>query len=305
MNTITSKKYEMIVNEGEPLESRGNSPMPMHLRIMKAGFQWLSVFAPRYASQKAYQIFTTPFARARHQQQDELLRQAVVSDFLFGKHLLKKYTWGQGDRTILLVHGWQSRGTALRSFVPGLIQQGFQVVAFDGPAHGDSPGKRLNLPIYSRIITDLIQNHEPVHGLIGHSFGGGTSLYTMLQEKENLRLPKLVLIASPVDLRWVVEDFLKNIGASGKTQQYFKKIISDKMGLPYEMGNALEYFDQLPLDNVLIIHDKNDPSVPFRLSERLYEQFDKIELIATEGMGHFKLMKHPKVIRSTIDFLKT
>lgn len=304
MKTMTQKKFRTLVNEGEPLEPATKTNIPLSLRAIQTGFRWLSPLMPKYASEKAYQIFTTPFIRARHFQQDDLLAKAQVSDFLFGKHLLKKYSWGDGDKTILLVHGWQSRGTALRSFVPGLLEQGFKIVAFDGPAHGDSPGKRLNLPIFSGVISTLIKNHEPVHGIIAHSFGGGTSLYTMLIEKENLRLPKLALIASPVNLCWVVEDFLNQIGASEKTQTYFKNKISKKMGLPYEMGDVIKYFDQLPIDDVLIIHDKKDRSVPFGLSEKLYQQFDSIELIATEGMGHFKLMKHPKVITSTIEFLQ-
>lgn len=305
MKAIASKKYRTIINEGKHLEPPKVRAIPLSLRVLKAGFRWLSPLFPKFASEKAYQVFTTPFVRARHFQQDELLGQAVVSDFLFGKHLLKKYSWGAGEKTVLLAHGWQSRGTALRSFVPGLVEQGFSVVAFDGPGHGDSPGKRVNLPIFSGIIANLLKNHAPVHAIIGHSFGGGSALFTMLGEKENLHLPKLVLVASPVNLCWVVNNFLEQVGASTQTQVHFRNKISKKMGLPFEMGNAIEYFDQLPIGEVLLIHDRQDQSVPFQLSEKLFRAFDSIELVATEGMGHFKLMKHPKVISTVIDFLST
>ena len=45
----------------------------------------------------------------------------------------------------LLVHGWEGRGAQLGSLVGPLVEAGLSVVAFDAPAHGDSPGNRLYL----------------------------------------------------------------------------------------------------------------------------------------------------------------
>ena len=45
--------------------------------------------------------------------------------------------WGQGP-LVLLVHGWNGRGSQLGSFVEPLLEGGFQVVTFDAPGHGAS-----------------------------------------------------------------------------------------------------------------------------------------------------------------------
>src|SRR5205085_10246750 len=55
---------------------------------------------------------------------------------------LAAWRWGTGP-TILLVHGWEGRGAQLGALVEPLVDAGFSVLTFDGPAHGDSSGKRL------------------------------------------------------------------------------------------------------------------------------------------------------------------
>ena len=61
-----------------------------------------------------------------------------------GAHDVRAWIWGEGP-AILLVHGWGGRGAQLAAFVPPLVAAGHTVVAFDGPAHGDSPGRRATL----------------------------------------------------------------------------------------------------------------------------------------------------------------
>ena len=43
------------------------------------------------------------------------------------------YSWGSGP-TVLLVHGWEGRGSQLSAFAPALVKAGFRVVAVDMPA---------------------------------------------------------------------------------------------------------------------------------------------------------------------------
>lgn len=101
-----------------------------------------------------------PQNRAKHRVSDSVIEQAQISDILVGENMLKTYEWGEGEKTILLVHGWQSRGTALRSFVPKLKEAGFRVVAFDAAAHGDSSGKRVDLLDYGGAIKALYHKYE-------------------------------------------------------------------------------------------------------------------------------------------------
>ena len=303
MIATTKKTYRTIGKAAAKPAATKASKVPFQIRLIRMAFRWLGPLAPKYACLKAYHLFTSPMIRARHRQPNALLSEAVITEFLYGKRLLKKYVWGSGEKTILLAHGWQSRGTALRGFVPDLLDAGFQVVAFDAPAHGDSPGKRVNLPVFSGLITTLLEQHAPVEAVIGHSFGGASTIFGMLQKKEEAHLPKLVLIASPVNIAWVVEDFLRLIRASDKISTLFKAHIEGKMQMDFSMGDTAQYYDQLPIAQTLIIHDKNDASVPFEMSEKIFQRYANIELIATEGLGHSKILKHPAVIQAVRDFI--
>ena len=298
------KDYVEIINEGPRMEPLPSKRTPMMVKMIRTGFQWFSPIFPRTATKIAYRFFTTPMVRARHNQTDAILEAAEVSEFVYGKGLLKLYQWGKSERTILLVHGWQSRGTALRSFVPGLLEQGFQVVAFDGPAHGDSPGKRLNLPVYGGVIHALLNRFEHVHGIIGHSFGGGSTLHAFYANKIKRVLPRMVMIASPTNICWVVEDYLNTFRLGAAAQRHFKNLISKKMGMPFEMADANLFYPELPINKLLIVHDVEDHSVPFSMAKSFFEKHDNIQMAATRGMGHFKLMKHPKVLDKVLAFIQ-
>lgn len=303
MIAASKKTYRTIGKAVAKPEANWNAKAPLQIRLIRMAFRWLGPLAPKYACLKAYHLFTSPMMRARHRQPDTLLSKARITEFLYGKRLLKKYSWGTGEKSVILSHGWQSRGTALRGFVPDLLEAGYQVIAFDAPAHGDSPGKRVNLPVFSGLITTLLEQHAPVEAVIAHSFGGASTLFGMLEEKENAHLPKLVLVASPVNVCWVVEDYLRYIQVSDKIAALFKKHIAGKMKMDFSMGDTTQYFDQLPIDRTLIIHDKQDASVPFEMSEKIFQRYANIELIATEGLGHSKILKHPDVIKAVKDFI--
>ena len=53
-------------------------------------------------------------------------------------HPIRGLVWGEGARTVYLVHGWGGRGAQLAALVEPLVEAGHRVVMFDMPAHGDS-----------------------------------------------------------------------------------------------------------------------------------------------------------------------
>ncbi len=302
MKTFIKSYSEINVEPKQPVRKSKPPIHPILLKLVQLGFGIVSPVFPKFCAQIAYRFFTTPNGRAQHHQSDDLLDQAKISEFMSGKRLLKLYEWGSGEKVVVLAHGWNSMGTALRSFVPGLLKAGYKVVTFDGPAHGDSPGKRLNLPVFANVIKTVVNRSKHVEAIIGHSFGGGTALFA-LKTKLILNLPKLILIASPVDITWVVDSFIEKIGLSKRSKSIYREAISNKMGIPFEMGDANKYFDQLNVGKTLIVHDKGDQSVPYNLSENFFEKQQNVQLIATTGLGHFKLVKNKSVIEKVTRFI--
>ncbi|MEL6637371.1 MAG: alpha/beta hydrolase [Bacteroidota bacterium] len=279
------------------------STTPLLLRLVRLGFATLGRLFPRRAAQIAVRLFSTPRKRARHQASDALLERAEIFEFLYADQLLKGYQWGTGERTVLLVHGWESRGTALRSFVPGLLAEGFRVVAFDGPAHGNSGGKETNLPHFGGAIRAIIHRLGGVYGIIAHSFGGASTVFALSKLDPSIQIDRLVMVASPSDIRRVLRDFLDLIQAPKAVDKAFWRLLQRKFSLNIEEVKVSQLYDQVQVDRLLLLHDEADEVVPFAESQDIVRHWPNSRLLSTSGQGHYRLMKRTEVVECIVDFI--
>lgn len=277
---------------------------PFQVRLVRMAFNTLGRLFPRKAGHTAYTFFTRPRMRAVHRQSDEILETARIFEILYGKIMLKAYEWGKGEKVALLVHGWESRGTALRSFVPGLLAEGYRVVAFDGPAHGNSGGSQTTFLEFAGAVKAVIQQLGGVDSIVTHSFGGATTVFTLSHLAPDININQLVLIGVPSNTEMVVNEAMNFMNVPPRARTYFKQKLKEKSNnLSFDLVNLENNLGKVQADSILVVHDKFDKSVPFESAERILERWDKVHLIATQGMGHFKLMKHPEVVRMVVEFI--
>lgn len=301
---IVTKTKEVLV----PFSGNGFPPeqeyKPLVLPMLRFGFATLGRLFPRRAAKLGYRLFSTPRLRAVHKVTDEILESARVFEFICGKQILKAYEWGKGDKIVLLVHGWESRGTALRGFVPGLLSAGYRVVAFDGPAHGNSPGRRTNLPSFAGAVLSIIRHLGGVQSLITHSFGGPTSVYALAHLDNSMAIDKLVFIAVPASTQEVVKQAISIMNLPPPVVKHFREIASEKINhLPFEQSDILYALKDVKVNEVLIVHDKQDASVPFRSAEAIFDKYEHASLLVTEGLGHYRLLKNEQVVDKVIRFI--
>ncbi|MCB0518888.1 MAG: alpha/beta hydrolase [Lewinellaceae bacterium] len=276
---------------------------PFYLHLVKWAFATFGHIFPKQAAKAAYYLFSKPRVRAVHRTTDPVLESARLFEVLYGKIILKCYEWGTGEKTILLVHGWESRGTAMRTFVPGLVAAGYRVVALDGPAHGNSSGKHTNLPHFAGAIKAVIYQTGGVESIITHSFGGATSVFALSHLDNSIHIEKLVLIGVPASTRQVVEDYVKLINLPAAASKSFQKLLQSKSGLPLKELDVEQSLGKVNVGEVLIVHDKFDLSVPFTSAESIFEKYEHTSLLVTQGYGHYKLMKHRDVIDRVVEFV--
>ena len=296
------KKIEFLQSDF-PLAIDPSPSYPFQLKLIRLGFQTLGRVFPNQAAKVAYQLFSTPRRRARHKISDKILEKARLSEMLYGKQLLKIYEWGKGERIILLVHGWESRGTALRSFVPPLLEDGFRVIAFDGPAHGNSGGKRTNLPHFGGAINAVINQVGGVEGIITHSFGGASTVYALSNQEQETPIEKLVLIGTPNQMSDVLQSAMKTMRVPPLANKKFVKIIERILGKPIDLVDTAKAYDQLKVKAALIVHDKKDAIVPFASAKAIFEAWDNSTLVVSSGYGHFRITKNPDLVHRVVDFI--
>jgi len=301
---MTKSRYEIPNFQIATLPQRHKNEYPFYLVFIKWAFGAFGRIFPKAAAKAAFRIFTTPRSRAVHRQTDKIIESVHKFELDYGKTKLQCYEWGIGEHIVLLVHGWESRGTALRGFVPGLLAQGFRVVTFDGPAHGDSGGQRTNLPEFAGAVKTVLQHIGAVHGIITHSFGGSTTSFALAHLDNSISVEKLVLIAVPASTRKVVADFAKLINLPNRALQALKAMIHERLkGLHFHETDLIVSLGKARVGEVLVVHDKFDPSVPFESAEDIFEKYDHANLLVTQGHGHFLLMKQPEVIRRILNFI--
>jgi pimeloyl-ACP methyl ester carboxylesterase len=277
---------------------------PWKIRLIQGVFQTLGPLFPKTMAKQAFRIFATPRWRAKHARTDAIIDSAQVSDFQFREFNIKLYEWGkQGDPIILLAHGWESRGTALRMFVKPLVSEGYKVVAFDAVGHGDSSGERNNLSTNAKVIAAIINHFGGVYGAIGHSFGCSSLVFALQQIDNTLSIEKLVLLAVPPKMTVIIGGLFKMLKAPEKMQKAFYQNAIDIYGRDVSTVDTVTAHKDVKVGHLLLIHDKEDDITPLKTAEKVVENWENARLIVTEGYGHFRIAKNPDVIKRIVAFI--
>ncbi len=251
---------------------------------------------PRLAIDISAKVFATPRRIPRPAHEDKLIETA--ERFVF-KNNLVSYKFGNGQKNVLLIHGWEGRGTQLGSFVEPLVKMGFTVYAVDAPAHGESPGKILTPVLYASFIKSIVYELGEVHTIIAHSFGSGSSA---LAAAETRKVNKLVLIAGPNQYIKIVNHFARLMKFSEKTRLKFIDKVTEIVGLHPEQMVVSDFLNQCEIP-VILIHDKHDKPVPVEASQAIATSVPRSQLIVTEGLGHRRILKDSNVIEAVMKFI--
>ena len=247
-----------------------------------------------------FQAFSTP-RRAQSAAVDASLlvsarRQWVTHDNLE----LAGLCWGSAGPKVLLVHGWESCAIHLGGFVEPLLGAGFQVYAFDAPAHGDSQGKTASVFHIGRALLAIAQKHGPFDGLVAHSVGSPAALYAF---RYGMTVKASVHVAGPSSLERVLGRLSETVGLDSSDFQRLRAMVEAHAGTPIaEM--ELENLAPALKHAGLLLHDPQDGEVPFTESVILRAAWPQARLAEVHGSGHRRIISHPQTIKVALDHLK-
>ncbi len=276
---------------------------PASIKYVRFFFRTVGKWFPALGARVAYRLFTTPMNKAKHRRPDELINSAARFDFDCEGMTLQGYSWGKGEKTVLMLHGWRSRGTALRGFVPGLLARGFRVVTFDAPAHGDSPGKRTDISKYARAIVKMMQQLGNVEGIIGHSFGSSASAYALAKVAPDVQVKRLVMIGSWSKAEGTFNRFAAMLGVPDNVITHFRKLMEDCYQMTAEDVDITRFESEMIFEKAMLVHDKQDDVVPYSDALEILEGWEKAVLLSADGYGHYRIIKNPDVVEQIVDFI--
>ena len=270
-------------------------------RYIKNTSKVLQTLNKNMAAAFALKLFETPIKYKmpkREQKMYEVSHKSKLTLPESGKEIVI-YENKFGPKKVLLVHGWNGRGTQLVSIAKAFKELNYTIISFDAPGHGKSTKTAANMKHFIEAVFELDKKYNGFDVMIGHSLGGMSVINSL---GRGLQTDKAVIIGSGNTTKAITEDFLGTIGMKQKLTStlinLFERKYNDKMTNYDVADQALKV--NVP---VLIIHDKNDKDVPFTAAEAISKNLQNNELLITTGLGHRKILGDEKVIEKIVQFV--
>lgn len=260
---------------------------------------FLALIAPRKAGKIGFMLFCHPRRREVKPHHLEFLNTAERFTVEFEGKKVQCYRWGNGDRKILLCHGWESHSYWWKSVVSGLSKEKFTIYSIDAPGHGLSEGHYINAPHYSRLIEKLVNDWGGVYAILGHSLGALSAVYT-LYRVPTLPVQKIVVMAAPGEVKHFFEYYKNTLGLSAASMKAILEYFVETLGHGPEYFSLQRFTAPLTLSG-LIIHDKDDRDAPYKYALAAHQNWKNSQMISTSGLGHN--LKSLELIENVKEFL--
>ncbi|MBL7703828.1 MAG: alpha/beta fold hydrolase [Ferruginibacter sp.] len=272
------------------------------ISYIQTKFKLISAFSKRKAAEKAFEIFGTPFMKSVRKTP---LKNAEVIHFHLNGKKMNGYRWNHPQpRKALILHGFGSAAHKFEDYALLLIEKGFEVLAFDAPAHGNSEGNTTNAIEYSEMIKEVMQKFGPVKNFIAHSFGG-ISLSLALEQVTHDSKTRVVFIAPATETTSAIDGAFKMLKLNhDKVRQEFEKIIFEYSGKKTAWFSIRRAMQNIKA-SVLWIHDEEDDITPWKDAEKVKaDNHSNIKFVVTKGLGHRKIYHDADVKNKVIQFLE-
>lgn len=273
------------------------------LKAARAWFHIGGALAPRLTAKIAYgAFFTRPFKHKPLPSDLDLIGKAQIIDTIFEHKRMRGYIWGDGQKTVLLAHGWSSHALTMRKFIPLLLECGFRVVAFDAPAHGNSEGIHTTGIQYRRFLNELLLKYEP-YAIIAHSLGGICALCELVTT--SIQVEKVVTLAVPITSTIMVSQFLTQARLHHHAHPYFDNYVGRKLGVDHSQFDLCQMYPNGIDYQGMIVHDTKDNLIPFTESIKLAKIWPKATVLTTNGLDHSGILKDKNVVKTIVDYISS
>lgn len=269
---------------------------------MRTKFRIISAFSKKKAAEKAFDLFCTPQSRTRYKL-SKIFEEAEQINTEFEGYLISGYRWHRpAARKVMIIHGFESSVINFDRFIKPLIRKGYEVLAFDAPAHGRSSGKRITAVLYKNFIRFIYHKYGPVESFLAHSLGG-LALSIALEKIIHDENYRVALIAPATETTTAEDQFFRFLQLDEEVRHEFEKKIIELGGKPsswYSIHRAMENIRA----GILWVHDEEDYTTPLGDALKVKEENKaNIKFVITKGLGHSRIYRDINVCKAVVDFL--
>lgn len=279
------------------------------MRALRFGLTTSQRLWPALGVRAAYRLFGTPLPPkwiyrgqgpgAEWRREGWAFEHASVGIY----HLAAQDSGAESPPVVLLVHGWGGHAGQMLPLAQALAAAGLRPVLLELPAHGRSAGTLSNSAQFARAIAyvaaRLAADGHALRAAVAHSLGANG---LALAAARGLPAERLVLLAPPASPREYTRYFAHTFGLSEATRLAMQRLFEAREGVlmpqlePAAVGPRIA-------QPTLIVHDREDRVNRFADAEAYRDAIAGARLVATQGLGHRRILKEQEVLAQVARFL--
>ncbi|MDI9245326.1 alpha/beta fold hydrolase [Marinobacter sp. CHS3-4] len=270
--------------------------MTFSMKLFRFSFGTYSRALPAKAAQKAVGLMTSPRI-------SEEKRNAVRAQFNYSTALKRGGTlsvYGQGSKSILLLHGWSGWVGQFSDLLNQLDPAEYTILAVNPMGHGDSYANESHP---GRFIEAVLDTYEfigkNIDVAIGHSLGSAALVYVQAVKQ---CFNRLALVSGPASIEGVLNRFASFLDLGESSRDIFIRKMEGKVGLTIDQLDLVKLAPSIK-QPVLLFHDRDDREIPASDSHELDKAFPRSRLVETRENGHNRILKDDIVITEILEFL--
>ena len=261
-------------------------------RAVGVGINLQSYLDVGAAGRRAFYLFATPPPpRIRPKEADFLATATRTTTRFTGLEgttfELPVYSWGPAEGPVVFcAYGFGYNAGRWRHFVPGLVEAGYRVVAFDPPGHGYAPKGHLIYPDYVALERQLIEELGGIDLVLVHSFGGGCLVEALAQLPAHLRPRRACFMAIFSEVRWLFEGFRDVLRLRPAVFAALCDHIHRLSGRELDEFEVTKSAGEIDWLETLLVHDPRDEVTSYRSALRNHSHWPNSWLYGPVGAGH-------------------
>ncbi len=283
---------------GKSTNVRTKDVLPV--RVVGALLRGVARLAPELAAAGYERLFLHTRRHRTPEREKPWMDGARDFSVACGTHRLQAWSWGDAPRpAVLLVHGWEGRGSQMGAFVRPLLDAGLRVVTFDHPGHGASTGRSSSIVEMANAVLHIGREVGPLAGIVAHSAGGAA---TSVALRHLPKIERLVYVAVPADAGRFLFDVGKMLGLPEAVVLRTRKRIERRFNVEWPTLSSVGLAPRMDTP-LLLIHDRGDKEVPWEAGRELADAWPNSRLVSTEDLGHRRILYTPDVVDEAVRFL--
>jgi pimeloyl-ACP methyl ester carboxylesterase len=267
--------------------------------ILGRYLNFINLISKKIGGKHAFLLFCYPFPVKLKPAQQKFLDTSEQSFLSFEGKKIATYKWGSGSQIILCLHGWQSQSYRWKKYIETFDKEKYTIIAIDAPAHGKSEGKIFNVPIYARLIEELMATY-PVTYILAHSLGAFATM-CLFYEKPEMALHKVALLGTPGEATDFIDEYARVLKTHPRVKENLEAYFLAYAGLNPSYYSASRFASTLT-SQALLIHDTGDIEAPYSYAVAIHKLWPNSELMTTQGLGH--KLRDMAVVSKVVQFFK-